>query len=317
MMVNHSFRALGTSVHIQITDHRFWTAFRSSREMEFLFRYYENRFSRFKRRSELSVVNGSPHRWVAVSQELFEILSISAEAFKQTEGIFNPSIGRALIESGYDRSFEKINKEQSSPDQDRRQPQDAQSKPGSDRSTKEQNIDLQFVLDGAKRSVFLKDGCTIDLGGIAKSWIVEQAAHRLQKRGISRFICNAGGDLIARGSTQDIWIEHPLEPTQSIHRFSVTNQSVATSGVYKRRWGGAHHLIDPRTGYPSKTDALSCSVVHKSLMQAEIMAKTAVILGVEQGTQWLSSCGKDVDWVMVDTNGRLHERSICGQKHLS
>jgi len=57
------------------------------------------------------------------------------------------------------------------------------------------------------------------------------------------------------------------------------DQGAATSSVRRRRWGAMHHLIDPRSGLPAKTGLDEVSVVAASGFEAEVIAKTALLLG--------------------------------------
>ena len=59
---------------------------------------------------------------------------------------------------------------------------------------------------------------------------------------------------------------------------------MATSGTSVHRWQLAdgrvtHHLIDRRTGYPAATDVVQATIVAPSASEAEMIAKSAVILG--------------------------------------
>ena len=65
-----------------------------------------------------------------------------------------------------------------------------------------------------------------------------------------------------------------------------------------------HHLIDPRTGRPAKTDAVSVSVVAQRTALAEIYAKVALILGVKAGCAWLNRI-PDVEGLLVRSDGQL------------
>src|ERR1700694_775460 len=59
------------------------------------------------------------------------------------------------------------------------------------------------------------------------------------------------------------------------------DQGAATSSVRRRRWGDAHHLIDPRRGLPARTGLEEVSVVAATGFEAEVVAKTALLLGLE------------------------------------
>ena len=74
-------------------------------------------------------------------------------------------------------------------------------------------------------------------------------------------------------------------------RVQLHHQALATSTIARRRWQRngrmMHHLIDPRTGQPAQTDALSVSVIADRTVLAEIYAKVVLILGVEPGLKYL------------------------------
>ena len=66
----------------------------------------------------------------------------------------------------------------------------------------------------------------------------------------------------------------------------------ATSGTRRRSWGeGLHHLIDPRTGRPSATDVSEASVLAQTATDAEIFAKTALLLGTAGAPAYLEAHG--------------------------
>jgi thiamine biosynthesis lipoprotein len=83
-------------------------------------------------------------------------------------------------------------------------------------------------------------------------------------------LVNLGGDLRARG-------EWPVAIAGTT--LLLRDQAAATSSVRKRRWGELHHLIDPRTGLPAATGLEEVSVVTETAFEAEVVAKTALLLG--------------------------------------
>jgi thiamine biosynthesis lipoprotein len=71
----------------------------------------------------------------------------------------------------------------------------------------------------------------------------------------------------------------------------------ATSGTTKRSWEGGHHLIDPRTGLPARTDLSEVSVLASTATDAEIYAKVALLLGAEAAPKWLE--GRSQGWSLA------------------
>ena len=127
------------------------------------------------------------------------------------------------------------------------------------------------------------------------------------------FLVNAGGDLYAQGQPGDdrgwrIALEHPLHPDRWMAQVFVLNRGLATSTIMKRRWHKAgrlaHHLIDPRTGQPAQTDALSVTVLAPRTVLAEIYAKAALILGAEAGLAYLEQL-PEVEGLIFTAAGRI------------
>jgi thiamine biosynthesis lipoprotein len=90
-------------------------------------------------------------------------------------------------------------------------------------------------------------------------------------------VANLGGDLSAVGSGPEGagWPVGIGGATVLLR-----DQGAATSSVRRRRWGGEHHhLIDPRTGLPARTGLEEVSVVAPSGVEAEVVAKTALLVG--------------------------------------
>jgi FAD:protein FMN transferase len=148
------------------------------------------------------------------------------------------------------------------------------------------------VLDQGTRTVFRPPHARIDLGGIAKGSTVDRAALHLSGPGA----IDAGGDAFMRGLAPagDSWlveIEDPANSAHTIATIAVSDAAVATSAANRRRWRVAdtvaHHLIDPRTQGPSATDLLQATVIAPSTELADVLAKTAFLLGARDGRRFL------------------------------
>jgi thiamine biosynthesis lipoprotein len=158
----------------------------------------------------------------------------------------------------------------------------------------------------------LPPGLRRELGGIGKGWTVDRVADLLCNKG--HFLLNAGGDLYAYGSSGlergwDVHLAHPLIPDLDYASLNVDHHAVTTSTTARRRWikDGIiqHHLIDPRTALPAQTDVISASVVAGRTFSAEVYAKTALILGVEDGLLFLESL-PEVEGVLFSDSHEIH-----------
>ncbi len=82
-------------------------------------------------------------------------------------------------------------------------------------------------------------------------------------------------------------MRHPLTGGVA-HTFRVRAGGVATSGVDARLWerdGGefAHHLIDPATATPAWTGLIAATALAPTALEAEALAKAALLLGPAAG----------------------------------
>jgi thiamine biosynthesis lipoprotein len=132
----------------------------------------------------------------------------------------------------------------------------------------------------------LAAGAGIDLGGVAKGWLADHLAGELGPN----CLVNLGGDLFACGTGPDGegWPVGLGGVTVLLR-----DQGAATSGTGRRAWtqGGRrlHHLIDPRTGSPAATDLHEVSVVAATATEAEVHAKTALLLGAVAAPAYLAA----------------------------
>jgi FAD:protein FMN transferase len=142
---------------------------------------------------------------------------------------------------------------------------------------------LPEVLDVRTGSARLRPGASIDLGGIAKGWLADRLAADIG----SNCVVNLCGDLFARGGGEmdDGWPVGMGGKTVLL-----LDMGAATSGTQKRSWGPElHHLIDPRTGLPARTDLSETSVIARTAADAEIYAKTALLLGSKTADDFLAA----------------------------
>ncbi len=258
----------------------------------------ETRFTRFSETSELAQLNRSSGEWCTASPELFDIVQQARAFVDQTDGLFDPSILDALEAVGYDKSMDEIRAQGVTPTRSVIAPARSNFR--------------TVQLDAATHTIRLPRNMRIDLGGIAKGWIAEQAAHRLAEYSEACAV-NAGGDLFAIGVPRDengwsVGLEDPSEAEHLLAVLNVPPGAVATSSITKRRWvqdGQAqHHLIDPRTARPATTDWLSVTVVAPHATTAEVFAKALLIAGSNEAAR-IAAHRDDLTFFAVDGRRQL------------
>ena len=272
------------------------------------------RLTRFETDSELSRFNARAGEWIEVSQELEALLRAALQGFQESDGLVNAAVLPALIAAGYDRTFDELALATPEPaltvsvqgtpgtlhrsDADvhrfdalfRASSEDIPRRVGEVRETRAV-APLPDLLDVRPRSARLAPGAAIDLGGLAKGWIADRAVERMGANSLA----NCGGDLraVGGGESGEGW---PV--AFGGKTLLLTDHGAATSGTTKRRWGdGFHHLIDPRTGAAADSDLSEVSVLARTALDAEILAKTALLLGSERAPRALE--GRALAWALT------------------
>ncbi len=240
----------------------------------------EQRFSRFLPASEVCRLNDHAGQWTEVSAELIDILVLSKEYFHETGGLFDPSVLPDLKRAGYDVSMDDI-----------RKAGDRHGEPG---PRKPRRLFAAIELDTHRGQVRLPQGMEIDLGGIAKGWIVQEAAQRLEIYGTAAAVA-AGGDMFFAGTPAEgkwqVEVEDPTDEKRTAASLEVTDGAVVTSSIAKRRWSQngqlRHHIIDPRTGEPAQPQWASVTVIAPRADLAEAYAKALLIGGSKEAERLL------------------------------
>ena len=147
----------------------------------------------------------------------------------------------------------------------------------------------------AGREVRRPPGVRLDLGGSAKGFAADRAAGTLA--GQRSFAVDAGGDIVLGGTAGEprlVRVTHPLDAARAIE-FELVAGAVATSGLGTRIWrtdtGFAHHLLDPSSGRPAWTGVIQATALAATGVEAETLAKTALLSGPERGLGVLEPAG--------------------------
>lgn len=227
-------------------------------DVERLFRDRDRMFSRFITGSELNRVNERSGRPTIVSDRFAATLEVALQAARETDGLVHPSLGAALEAAGYTRDFADLGAD----------PRPAGPATGPRRATQ------------VGRIVHVPAGTALDLNGVVKSLAVDDALAMLS----GSASVSAGGDIAARGP---LTVALPGGDAVELRK-----GALATSGRTKRRWlrGGEiqHHLIDPRTGRPSRSAWTEVTACGATCVAADVAAKAAFLLG-DDGPTWLDA----------------------------
>jgi thiamine biosynthesis lipoprotein len=237
------------------------------------------RLSRFDACSEVHAMNGDLRPEVPASPLVRTAVAAGLWAAERTGGIVDPTLVGALERAGYASSREGAERAPLA-DALALAPPRRPARPHPEARWRE------VAVDHAAGTVRRPAGVRIDTGGTGKGLAADAVAKRLE--GYSRFVVDCGGDIAVGGPDAltrpySIDVQHPLSG-EVVHRLSLGRGGVATSGIDSRVWrradgSFAHHLIDPSTGEPAWTGLISATAVAGSALEAETLAKQALLLG--------------------------------------
>ena len=244
------------------------------------------RLTRFHPASDLSRLNGDPHPVVAVSYQLASAVTAALRAASASGGLVDPTLLPELVAAGYASSFT----DRTPAPLERAlhaAPPRGRARPASPARWRQVSVSHGCVTR--------PPGLRLDLGGSAKGLAADACAELLS--GQRAFAVDLGGDVRIGGTagvTRSVEVEHPLTGLAA-HRLDVAAGAVATSGVARRVWrrGRAfgHHLIDPRSGRPAWTGVVQATALAPTALEAETLAKTALLSGPALGAGVLEPHG--------------------------
>ncbi|HQO58362.1 MAG TPA: FAD:protein FMN transferase [Candidatus Omnitrophota bacterium] len=245
--------------------------------------------------SEISKLNHSYPDAVSVGHDLYYILESSIRLSELTQGAFDITVS-PLVHLWRDAAKEE------------RVPSKAQIALAKD------SVGVpSFELLEDQRARLLKPGTSLDLGGIAKGYAVDEAARVLRSKGFKDFFIDAGGDLYVggqscKGTPWRIGIRNPARKDQIIDIVEVRNQAVTTSGHYEQYFeidGQSYsHIIDPRTGVPQK-GVVSATVIAPIASEADALATALCVLTEKEGLELIEALGESYAALLIVPDPRL------------
>jgi thiamine biosynthesis lipoprotein len=174
-------------------------------------------------------------------------------------------------------------------------------------------IDFRFVeLDQAAGTVsFRQEGVRINLGGIAKGYVVERGVSILRSRGVRNGIVTAGGDsrLLGdrRGQPWMVGIRDPRDDSQVAISVPLEDEAISTSGDYERYFEEGdtryHHIIQPSTGEPA-SGVHSATVFGPDAVITDALSTSVFVMGVDQGLRLVATL-PDYESIVIDAEGRI------------
>jgi len=253
----------------------------------------EARLTVFRDSSEVSFVNAEAAKAsVAVSHELFELLTLCKQLYEATSGAFDITSGPLTRCWGFLRRQGQV------PRQD--EIDQAMPSVGSDK----------LLLDDTTKSVrFAHQGMEINLGSIGKGYALDSAADLMSTR-VNTALLNAGSSsmrAIGKGEHGNGWLVGLRNPRSKRRRLGVLRLrdcALSTSGseeqFFEHQGQRYSHIIDPRSGWPA-SGVTSVSVVAPTAAISDALA-TAFFVGGRQLAEPYCQTHTNVLAIMIESH---------------
>jgi len=245
-----------------------------------IFNEFNNSMSTYHKNSTISQLNNGAQT-IEVNSYFESVFLLSKNVFQKTNGYFDPTIGKMVNAWGFG-------------------PKKLKTTP----NYKQIDSLMQYIgFDKVSLNhhiIFKKHPETIlDFNAIAKGYGVDLVGLFLEKNNITNYLVEIGGEIRARGKNPNnkfwsVGIEEPnFDGTRSLQKvITLNNQSIATSGNYRKYkidsiTGKKYaHTLNPKTGYPAKTNLLSTSVISQNTCgEADAYATAFMAMGFNKAKE--------------------------------
>ncbi len=293
-LVERRFRAMGTEIRVLLgrppegaPGPREATAIAVEAQIV----SFGQRLSRFRADSELSRFNQDPRGVVPASALLRTAVHAGLWAAELTGGLVDPTLVRQIEAAGYAESRDGV-RPAPLPEALAAAPPRRPARP--DPRATWRSIEVLDDQEAIRRPV----GVMFDTGGTGKGLAGDLVARRLG--GYSRYAIDCGGDVRVGGADPggepiEIEVRHPLTGAAA-STLRLASGAVATSGLDVRIWRlpdgrPAHHLLDPASGEPAWTGLIGATALGRTGVEAEALAKAALLSGPDGARRFLAAQG--------------------------
>ena len=176
---------------------------------------------------------------------------------------------------------------------------------------KKYNVPTKEELDDAINK--MHEGNDLDFGAVAKGYCADRVAGILKESGVESAVISLGGNVFVIGKNTDgafwtVGIKSPFDE-ELYATISVSDTAVVTSGDYVRFFEQDgikyHHIIDPKTGYPAKSDLASVTVVAKNSAFADCLSTALFVMGKDKAIEY-SKSDMSFEMILIDKSGRIY-----------
>lgn len=256
-----------------------------TKQFDSLFNEINQSMSTYIPDSDISKINRNESN--VIDKHFKTVLFKSQEIYGETDGAFDPTIGAVVNAWSFGPEGEIVSLD----------------------SLKINNLmnsvglnKVLFFIDNEGDKIYKPDNAFVDFNAIAKGYGVDVIGEFLESKNIRDYLIEIGGEIrvkgknIEKGTAWKVGLDEPrFDGGQSVYKaINLTDEAMATSGTYRKfkvdEQGNRYaHIINTKTGYPTKTNILSVSVIAEDCMIADAYATAFQAMGIEKVSEFLES----------------------------
>ena len=239
---------------------------------------------------------------VVVDHMFVDVYNTSIKVWEESDGMFDPTIGLLVNAWGFGPKGQLNDLTKSKVAE----------------LMRTVGLDKTRVLSDGRFHMDLK-GTQIDFNAIAKGYTLDRVAVFFDGIGVNNYLIEIGGEIVAKGHKLNgaVWrigIDDPKpddvdeRPLTAI--IDITDKAMATSGNYRRfridSLTGEKfvHTVNAKTGFTSRSNMLSASVIAENCTLADAYATTFMAMGLNETKEFLKKHPElDAYLIYVDEDG--------------
>jgi thiamine biosynthesis lipoprotein len=239
-------------------------------KIDSLFNVIDMSMSTYNSNSLISKINNNKE--VKLDDHFKFVFNTSKKIYQQTNGDFDPSIGPLVNSLDFGPKTNNIS---------------------ADSLISLVGLDKFKIVDN--RLIRPKNSF-LDFNAIAKGYSVDVISEFLTNSKVANFLVEVGGEIRSSGMnlgsnrSWKVGLDTPrFDGVQKeIYKaFNLQDKSMATSGVYRKfktdSLGNKYaHIIDPKTGYSSRTNILSVTVISENCIDADAYATALHLMTLDE-----------------------------------
>jgi thiamine biosynthesis lipoprotein len=266
------------------------------KSIDSLFNLVNKSLSTYMPTSDISKINQGDTT-VVVDDMFVEVFEKAKRIYKETDGYFDPTIGRLIDAYGFGSGKEK---------------KDLTSE---EIAALMENVGFDKVRLQDRRLYRDSENIEFNVNAFAKGYGVDIVGRFLESKNIHDYLVEIGGEIRARGTKEGkLWkvaIEKPnVDGTRSIQKvIELDNESMATSGNYRKYKVNAEgkkivHTVNAKTGLAEESNLLSVSVRLKGdCADVDAYATAFLAMGLEKTKVFLEE-HPELKVVLLYANGK-------------